>query len=158
MASRYVTLKSSALSSNVKFATLTPQCFKRIHNTSEHIMFNEKVEILNTFMRDLKISGYNECERKAILYGGLKTHQKILEKVKAGLRPYYRPQSFQKESRMSEKLCQKNNWFKKHDSSTQYAAVMFVDATPNDELLKLFRHIENTHKISDQHRIKFVSK
>ena len=109
-------------------------------------------------MRDIKNSGNIESKRKAILYGGLKTHQKILEKVKAGLRPYYRPQSFQKESRMSEKLCQKNNWFKKHDSSTQYAAVMFVDATPNDELLKLFRHIENTHKISDQHRIKFVSK
>ena len=80
MASRYVTLKSSALSSNVKFATLIQQCYKRIHNTSEHIMFDEKVEILNTFMRDLKISGYNECKRKVLLYGGLKTHQKILEK------------------------------------------------------------------------------
>ena len=36
--------------------------------------------------------------------------------------------------------------------------VKMVVYITNDELLKLFRCIENTHKISDQHRIEFVSK
>ena len=35
---------------------------------------------------------------------------------------------------------------------------MFVEASPGDKLLKLFRQIENTHKISEDFRIKFVSK
>ena len=74
------------------------------------------------------------------------------------MRPYYRPYSFNKNERNGEKQAKKNNWFKNHNNKKQYAAVMFVDATPNDQLLKLFRHIEDTHKISDLDRIKFVSK
>ena len=52
----------------------------------------------------------------------------------------------------------KNNWFRNHKSGIHYGAVMFVDATPNDQLLKMFKHIEDIHKISDTNRIKFVSK
>ena len=35
---------------------------------------------------------------------------------------------------------------------------MFVEATPGDTLLKVFKQIEVKSKISDQDRIKFVSK
>ena len=109
-------------------------------------------------MLELFISGYNEKERFDILQGGINTHKKIMDKVTAGLRPYYRPTEFNKSERKCEKEYKENNWFKNPKSNIHYNAVMFVDATPNDQLLKLFKHIEHKHKISDMDRIKFVSK
>ena len=100
-----VTHKTSAMSSNVKYATLTQQCFKRIHNTCEGTPFDEKVELLNEFMQELYTSGYNEKERFEILQGGKSTHEKIMEKVNKGLRPYFRPNSFNK----NERKCEKKN-------------------------------------------------
>ena len=117
-----------------------------------------KVEVLNDFMHELWISGYNEGERLAIMIGGYRTHEKIVSNVNKGLRPYYRHSSFNKEDRKCEKQSKKNKWYKNPQSKIQHAAVMFVDATPSDKLLKLFRHIEDKFKISDQHRINFVSK
>ena len=158
MAAKVVIMKNSAMSSNVKYATLTQQCFKRIHNTCESTPFEIKVELLNQFMFELWRSGYDEKERLAIMQGGYRTHEKIVSKVNKGLRPYYRHSALNQEGRKCEKQSKKNSWFKNHQSKIHYAAVMFVDATPGDELLKMFKHIECKYRISDQHRIKFVSK
>ena len=35
---------------------------------------------------------------------------------------------------------------------------MFIEATPGDRLLKMLKQTEETHKISDNHRIKIVTK
>ena len=150
MASKYVTMKDSAMSSSVKFATLTQQCFRRIHNTCENTPFDTKIEVLNDFMYELWISGYNEKDRSAILQGGYRTHEKIVSSVKKGLRPYYRQSNHINENQKCEKLFKKNNWYKNPESRTHYAAVMFVDATPGDQLLKMFKHIENKFRISVQ--------
>ena len=149
-------MRESAISLNVKIANLTQQCFRRIHNTCENTSFERKVEIMNEFMYELCISGYNEKERLVILKGALQTHNKIVTKVNKNVRPYFRPNSFRKSDRAKAKSSQRTNWFK--NSNIQYSAVMFVDATPGDKLLKIFKHIENIHRISDQDRIKFVSK
>ena len=37
-------------------------------------------------------------------------------------------------------------------------AVMFAEATPEDKLLKMLKETEHKHRISDKHRIKFVTK
>ena len=37
-------------------------------------------------------------------------------------------------------------------------SVIFVEATPNDELVKLMRQTEEAHKVSENFRIKFISK
>ena len=37
-------------------------------------------------------------------------------------------------------------------------SVMFIEATPGDRLLKMLKQTEETHKISDNHRIKIVTK
>ena len=111
-------------------------------------------------MSELLISGYNENDRWKILQGGYMTYTKIKEKESKGIRPFYRPNSFNREARIANKNSKKNNWFKSKslNSNTQYTSVMFIDATPGDELLKLCKNIENNHRISDTDRIKFVSK
>ena len=51
---------------------LTQQCFTRLHNTSNSIPEERKVDILNDFMKELKLSGYDEKDRYSILTGGIK--------------------------------------------------------------------------------------
>ena len=110
-------------------------------------------------MYELFISGYNERDRFQILMGGYNTFKKLKETESNGLRPFYRPSSFEKSSRQVNKIYKKSNWFKnKSKSGIQYSSVMFVETTPNDKLLKLCKNIESKFKISDKERIKFVSK
>ena len=85
---------------------------------------------------------------------GLKTNQKIQEKVKKGLRPYYRPGSFEKESKKGENNYKENNWFKNNQSNTQYAAVMFVDATPKWWTWEIFQ----TNKKKSYNKLKSLNK
>ena len=156
VASRMVTMKTSAMSKNVKFATLTQDCFKRFHNTCENTPFDEKVEILNEFMLDLCASGYNEKDRLAILNGGYNTHDKLRLQENLGKRPYYRPSNYNKKERKISKFSKKNDWFKQEN--VKYSTVMFIDATPGDRLLKIFKEIEDKHRVSDEDRIKFISR
>ena len=97
MASCLLTHKESALSNKAKFTILTQECFRRVHNTSDHVDVNTKVKILNEYMRNLKASGYNEKERENILLGGIMTFSKLKQKEREGLRPFYRPPGFEKE-------------------------------------------------------------
>ena len=60
MASKLVTMKTSAMSMKAKMNILTQQCFKRFHNTCDDIPHGWKVKILEDFMVELFNSGYNE--------------------------------------------------------------------------------------------------
>ena len=70
---RQVVNKNSAIPLRTKFTILTQECFRRLHNSSDELDMCTKCDILSEYMKDLKISGYNEHERKFILEGGIKT-------------------------------------------------------------------------------------
>ena len=74
VANRLGTLKTAAYSMQSKMNILTQECFRRLHNTSDFVDSEIKMNILNTFMEDLKLSGYNEKERRDILLGGINTY------------------------------------------------------------------------------------
>ena len=107
-------------------------------------------------MDDLKHSGFNEKERLRILKGGFKTVENLQKKVNNGERPFFRSANFKKEDRKNEKDKNKNEWFKK--SNPNYKSVMFVDATPNSELIRLLKEAEKNNMIDENNRIKFVEK
>ena len=151
-----LTHKESALSNQTKFTILTQECFRRIHNTSENVDINTKVSILNEYMKDLKISGYDEKDRLNILVGGVKTYSKLKQKELSGERPFYRPPGYKISERNEKKEKKVNNWYKNKDK--EYMSVMFVEATEDDKLLKMFKETEELYKIDEKHRIKFVSK
>ena len=73
-----------------------------------------------------------------------------------GERPFFRSGDFKKEERRNEKENKRNNWFKQ--SNENFKSVMFVDATPKSELLRLLKDAEKKHKIGEDRRIKFVEK
>ena len=68
------------MSMHQKMHILTQQCFSRLHNTSENIPEGRKIEHLNVFMKDLKLSGYSETDRRTILQGAIQTHLKLKKK------------------------------------------------------------------------------
>ena len=71
-------------------------------------------------------------------------------------RTYYRSSKIVQDK--SIKKNKKANWFKKGKNGSQFKSVIFVDATPNDSLIKRLRSTESKYRISDKCRIKFVSK
>ena len=159
IASKLLTHRNSAMSMNKKMEIVTQECFKRLHNTSDLMDSETKISLLTEFMRDLKSSGYNESERETVLEGGIKTYANLKSKAEKGIRPFFRSNSYEKEKRMKEKKDKRDNWYKsKNDSESIYKTVMFVEATPGDELLKMLKETEEKFKISDNHRIKFISK
>ena len=60
---------------------------------------NELKNVLDEFMVDLKISGYDEKDRFEVLKGGVNTYQKLKRKESKGIRPFYRSSIEQKMSR-----------------------------------------------------------
>ena len=158
VASKFVTLRSAALSMQQKMSSLTQQCFTRLHNTSESIDDKVKIDILNDFMYELHISGYSEKERLTILKGGINTYSNLKMQELSGNRPFYRPNSYQKQSRIKTKQSKKKIWFKGKNCDERYKSVMFIDATPGDKLVKLMKEVEEKFRIADDQRIKIVSK
>ena len=108
VATKLVTLKSSAHSVKQKMSTLTQQCFMRLHNTSENASEITKVTVLNEFMQELYSSGYSQYDRLTILKGGINTYKKLKRLEQCQVRPFYRPNSFQKAERRTQKLKKKN--------------------------------------------------
>ena len=58
-----------------KFTIVTQQCFNRLHNTSDEVDDEVKVDILNEFMQELKESEYTETDREIILKGAINTYK-----------------------------------------------------------------------------------
>ena len=155
MKNKLVLSKRSAMPNKQKIQIHTENVFRRLHNTRKCLDDKIKIRILNEFMESLKVSGYNHADRLKILKGGINTYEKIEEKVKANIRPFYRPANFEKDERKERKDKAKNTWFKKNN---KFTSVMFVEPTPNGELVKKLREVEEKNQISETKRIKFVEK
>ena len=60
IANKTTIMKSSAMDQSQKMKTLSQECFRRLHNTSDNVPESVMNNILNEFMMDLKNSGYDE--------------------------------------------------------------------------------------------------
>ena len=139
----------------MKMTVLTQEVFRRLHNTKENIPEETKKNMMNRFMENLRLSGYTERQRLEILKGGYKTYDRLKEKELKGERPFYRPSTFKRNERKKSKEKKKNDWFKTDEN---IKSVIFVEATPDSELIRKLKETENKHKIDDENRIKFVEK
>ena len=101
-------------------------------------------------MRRMQASGYDNKTRLQVLKSALKAYDNIKQKEQSGIRPMYRKKTWRPHERRKEKLEKKRNWYTKGN----YEAVMFLPATPNSELKKLY--VEEIEKRGI--RIKIVEK
>ena len=71
------------------------------------------------------------------------TFKKQLQRDEQGIRPLYRPKSFQKEERRTDKKLSKVAWYRPNHT------VLFIPPTPNSELKKQFQQVaEETERDS----------
>ena len=127
---------------------------------------NTKVELgpevqkkhLDVFMLQLKNSGYDKKFRKEIISSAWNAFEKMLESDKNGLKPLYRPRSWNKEARNVQKSIKKSNWWNTKSSKVQYKSVMFVTPTPGEVLMKSLQKRELELNKNDKERVKFVEK
>ena len=70
MASSMVIQKRSAMPENMRVSTLTQEVIRRMMNTSEKIVQDERNEVVDTYAKKLVNSGYSlEQSRKFIVSG-----------------------------------------------------------------------------------------
>ena len=140
--SKMVISKESAMPLSKKIDILSNEVFRRLHNTSHDIEWENKVPILEKFMIELKLSGYSENDRAEILKSGVRRYEELKEKEARGIRPFYSKRNFEDMKRHEEKRTKKTNWFNLKNNN--YSTVFFVPPTPNSLLLKMLR---NTYQI-----------
>ena len=73
------------------------------------------------------------------------------------IRPYYRSGKYKTDNNNNKKKSKKSNWFRKGEKGKMFKSVIFVEATPEDKLLKMLKSTEEKFKISQDYRVKFVS-
>ena len=156
MKNKVLLKKTSALPYRQKLAILTQEVVRRLHNTKEELPVSVKNEILEDFMKTMKLSGFNEKERFDVLKSGKEAFEKLKQKAKAEGRSLFRPKGYKKQERKKEKKLKKTKWFAREES--RYSTVIFINPTSNSELLKLLEKTEASNKISEDKRIKFVEK
>ena len=137
-----------------KFDTLSQGVFRRLHNTHEEVNEEDKVEILEKYMLQLKVSGYNKRDRYEILKSGIDRYENLKSEERRGKRPFYRSKNYERKEREESKKKKKTSWFK--DSENNFKTVFFVPPTPNNVLLRMLKRTEERHKIGETDRIKFV--
>ena len=131
--SSLVISKNSAMPLNKKIDTLSQGVFRRLHNTKREIDWESKAKILEKFMFEIKCCGYSQYDRYQILKSGVSRYERLCEKEKLGIRPFYRKQTFQKRDRKVQKEQKKTNWFSQKNN--KFSSVFFVPPTPGSILL-----------------------
>ena len=106
-----VILASSALSHSKKRTILTQECLRRLRNTKVELGPEVQKKHLDVFMLQLKNSGYDKKFRKEIISSAWTAFENMIESDKNGIKPLYRPRSWNKEARNVQKSLKKSNWW-----------------------------------------------
>ena len=107
-------------------------------------------------MSKLRNSGYTHSDRIEILKSGINSYNKLKQKEKDGIRPFYRSKEFEINKRKAENKGKKANWFSKDEKS--FKTVIFVEPSPYSELIECLKETETKYHISENERIKFIEK
>ena len=84
--------------------------------------------------------------------------ERKLEKDRNGVKPLYRPRSWDAENRKVKKFEKKTNWWNSKNSKIQYKTVLFVTPTPGGVLMKELQKRESELNKNDKERVKIVEK
>ena len=105
--------KENLLLENVKIASLTQNLIRRMKNSSELLENEERVQIVDTYVNQLRASGYSGDQRKRIIEAGLKGYETLVRKCFEGKAKMHRSAREGEVARRTKKLLGKSRWFKK---------------------------------------------
>jgi hypothetical protein len=109
---------------------------------SPYCTTKERTQHIQDFMGRMELSGYNKGDRTSVYMGAKKKFEKQVNDHAAGIRPLYRPKSWNKTERKKLKKEKKRNWY-----GINYDGVYFVQPTINGLLAKKCRRIFQTSKL-----------
>ncbi len=115
--SKLVMMESTALPKHQKYTTLTQEVIRRMKNTSRVIPTQERVSILQKFLRKMEDSGYNKKMREDIIRAGLKGYFNKVERELVYKKRVNRHQDTEKHTREVNKVIEANNWFRNSSNS-----------------------------------------
>ena len=102
------------------------------------LSWNMKAEMLSEFSERMRDSGYGEKIRYQTIQSILTGWDKMVAEQERGGRPINRPRHYEERKRREEKWKKKTNWFK----TGGYTTVLFCPWTPNGELARRWREVE----------------
>jgi hypothetical protein len=152
MTPNIVMQKSSAMSYDVKKATMISEGFRRLYNNDPHTTKEEVSSDINRFLAKMLMSGYGERERLTFIKRSLERYaKKVSEKETKGI-PMYRRDSYDRVNRQTKKVKKKTEWA--NNKNQKNMVPLFVPCTQNSILKK---EIQEVVKISGE-QIKVVER
>ena len=121
MKTPYCIMEQSAMAIKSKITTLSQDLIRRMLNTGDSISQSERNEVVEQFVKRLKISGYGDKQVKDIIESGLKGYESKKERAEKEGRPLYRAARSSLASRQKKKLLGKTNWYKEKKKLDQKA-------------------------------------
>ena len=140
MAARTLILARSAMPSRIKRASFTQEALTLLRNCSPETPWKRKAEFLSDFCLRMKISGYPQQYRKAIIESALAAWDKILLEDQFGLKPLYRSNDWKKEERRKEKEKKRSGWFRRMGGSKNDFPI-FCPITPGSRLAERWKKV-----------------
>ena len=107
-----VIMEKSALPASNKMTVLAQEVVRRLRNTAVSLPIQEKIKIMDKMMIKLRESGYDERQRKEILYSGVMGYCRMMERERLHGRRVNRPREEGAEERRVRKLIGDSTWFK----------------------------------------------
>ena len=146
---------SSAISNAVKFNTYREETKRVLRNTSQHLPWSHKANLLTDLSCRMKLSGYNGGFRSKVIAEGLRGHmKKVVKSFQDG--SSFNRSGEEIRSLKSARRRTDRDWFRK--DAKQYNSVLFVPATANSELAKTLRYHEEQNLQGRSSRFKIVEK
>ena len=133
--SPFTILNASALPGKVKRVSLVQEGLRRLRNTRPDLVHTMKKELMEKLAEKMMVSGYPEEFRIGVIRSVVVGFERLVNACERGERPFYRPRSWQQQSRHNTKLLKRVSWYRPAD------AVLFLPATPNSELAEQARKV-----------------
>ena len=157
MANPVMIPSSSAVSNSVKFNSYREEAKRILRNTSPHLPWSHKADLLSEFSSRMKLSGYNESFRSKIISEGIRGHiKKVISSHREGTSINRSGQTI-RESKLRRKK-NRSKWFQEGKNQVQYNTVLFVPATDGSKLAKILRRHEEQNMQGRTSRIRIVER
>ena len=147
IASKAVTHANSATNMQSKRNILTAEVMRVLLRCSPLLEWSQTAAHVSEMMKRIQHAGYGQTFREQITKSALNKYKIMLQKDKNNECPLYRNKEWKRTEREIKKRENKNNWFKKGDKKTETKSVLFVPATPNSKLQKIYKEIIKKHQI-----------
>jgi hypothetical protein len=147
----YCIPERSAHSWKIKRSSLIQEGVRRMLNTSRNSSARTRRDVMESWDRKLRYSGYKYRFREQIISAALGIYKdKIEEDAKDGGRPLYRTKDWMREERDEEKELKSTNWYK-GQGEVPNLAPLIVDPTEGGvmrkEMSRICELFRETHKI-----------